>query len=212
LGAVRPGRVEVNRTIFVMAQDPDGAWGTVPRYRHCLPVGDEPLIARTCRLVGDCDVVAPRDMLASHALTGLSLPDPGLGLLNGVVQVMDLARSADEIVILLGDVLYSPRAIAWLVEDDAPVRFVGRFLPNAVSGKVKAEMYGFRASGPALADIYRVMKRVTRSDYHKGHGLWALWDNLVCPPTVDLNDYTDDVDSPEEFAIYWPRMLRAALG
>jgi hypothetical protein len=154
-------------------------------------------------------------MLAEQALKGLmglTLPDPGTGLLNGVVQVMDLARSADEIVILLGDVLYSPRAIEWLLEDDAPVRFVARFLPNAISGKVKPEMYGFRAAGPALADIYRVMKRVTRSDYHKRHGLWSLWDNLVCPPTVDLNDYTDDVDSVQECAIYWPRMVKAALG
>lgn len=213
----------MNRVIFVMAQGQGSRWHPqherrstglpLPIYKQCLPVSGEALIARTCRLVAaDCQVVAPVDLLAEHGLHGLTLADPGPGLLNGVIQVMDLNPMADEIVILLGDVLYSPRALEWLM-DDVPLRFLSRLLPSKVSGKAAPELFGFRATGKALADLYRAMKRITRRDYGGGAStrLWSLWDNLVNPPTIDLNDYTDDIDSPEEYMAFWPAMVSAAL-
>lgn len=210
----------MNRMIFVMAQGPGSRWHpqhertthtrlALPIYKQCLPVNGEPLIVRTCRMLkADCTVVAPPDLLAEHHLPGVTLPEPGT-LLEGIIQMMDFHPMAEEIIVLLGDVLYSPRALQWL-RDDVPLRFLSRLMPSRVSGKAAAELFGFRATGQALADLYRTMKRLTRRDMKGPKRLWTLWDNTVNPPTVDLNDYTDDIDSPEEYVAFWPAMLKAA--
>jgi hypothetical protein len=213
-------------SVFIMAQGQGNRWHKqndrhhldlpLPIYKQCLPVGPEPLIVRTQRLLVEGGIppavvrtVAPWELFADTGLTGISLPEPG-PLLEGIAQCLDATPWADEIVFLMGDVLFSKRTLAASLEGP-DLRFVGRLMPNRLTGKAAPELFSLRVAGREILAVRRIIRTLTRRGEIGPKKLWSLWDAIVNPATLDINDYTDDVDSPEEYLAFWPSMRYAAL-
>lgn len=216
--------------VFIMAQGQGNRWHRqhdryhldlpFPIYKQCLPVGAEPLIVRTQRLLVEAGIppavvrtVAPAELLLdigfAEGTSGITLPEPGT-LLDGLGQCLDGSPWADEIVFLMGDVLFSKRALAASLEGPS-LRFVGRLMPSRLTGKASPELFSLRIAGKDISRVRHHISVLTRRGQEGPKKLWSLWDAIVNPPTLDMNDYTDDVDSAEEYLAYFSAMRDSAL-
>lgn len=166
---------------------------------------------------------------------GITLENPGTDLLVGVLAVMELESHSALTVIAHGDVIYSPAAINKLTEaiEKNPVGCMARAYPSKVCTKVADEVFAIwfyaeeqswvaerlrymlysgptprenRPSSPwgfpsaVSTDLAR-----TKAAYATGLGLKAVEGDLLL-----VSDYTDDIDSPEEWLEFWDDLLAAA--
>jgi len=231
------------RSIFIMAQGAGSRWYAqherkktglaLPIYKQCLPIGGETLIARTIRLlakhVGERDhvyLVSTND-LRDEAGVGVWLTSGkakvlkqwtlrgGGPLLTGIADCMDQSPWSSEIVFLLGDVLFSRRALEVAIGayggSIRRMRFTARLEPSSVSGKAAPELFSLAVQGDGIDEVRKMIGILTKRGNQMPGKLWNLWDMAMTPPTWPINDYTDDVDSPEEYLAFWPAMRDAAL-
>lgn len=198
-----------------------------------IPIDGVTVIGRTIRMLielglvhSEILVVGPEALWAGSGVVGwqppkrtLDEPQPLLAGLLATKLLWDLHRT----LILLGDVVFSYKALRLLIESKEPIQFLGREGGNPVIDKAANELFGF-----VMAVDYRdcvashcwdMSKRGAHINYPPK--LWALY-RLICgfehdeykyedELLLDPEDYTDDVDSPQEYAHYWEYLKRAAL-
>ncbi len=147
--------------------------------------------------------------------------EPG-PFLDGMKTIFPLWE-ADRTIVLLGDVVFSYKALDLIMSTQQPVAFLGRPGPNPVIGKTAAELFGISVSREMYVTVYDHCVRMT------AHGapikyppkLWALY-RLICgfehdeykyedEILLDPQDYTDDLDSVEEYKEFWPGLCAEAL-
>jgi GTP:adenosylcobinamide-phosphate guanylyltransferase len=178
--------------------------------KHHLHVGGEPILGRVLRLAAEIsdDVVLVARCTPEYAAYGASIytdEHPAGNTLDRLWNTRQLwggevphYRSS---LVLLGDVVYSPAALRLAAEEPLPgqVAFVGRTKMNRCTGKVGAEIYALRM-GVSASLIVRHHLQYAYHRLTRGGKLWGL--------RVDLNgtsvwretdDYTDDVDTFEDF-------------
>lgn len=235
-------------TIFILAQGKGTRWSKedrlriaapdLPANKQLLPVGGEPLVRRSMRLLREegfsNTVVLVSEPELWHAAADygetLALPDPGLDILDALVQLIPKEKRA---VMLLGDVMFSRLALRRLA------KFMGltssgvlaRCEPSKITVKVADEVFGFWYDESFQPEA---LKRT--QDMRKGGRPgkpWAIpflampnFAQTVCfhaEPSPHLGsligaqgmanicDYTDDIDSPIEYRMFWAPMLACAL-
>lgn len=229
--------------VFIMANGDGDRWiqglakydpeGKLPKWKQAVTVGDEMIFHRTIRMLTEVGidpeeimVVGPRPMWkqpkAERQFKAVEPPGESGPLLEGVKTIFPLWES-DRTVVLLGDVVFSYRAINGILKTLNPIMFLGRPGPNPVTGKQAPELFGFSVAeewyGPVLKHCERMTARGAPIRYPPK--LWALY-RLVCgfehdeykyddDFLVDPLDYTDDLDSVEEYRDYWPALSQTAL-
>ena len=190
--------------------------------KHLLPVRKQPLLKRTIDLFaphGDVTVFA-WDWYTSYIDYPCSTIHPVKSLLNGILQTR--GSWEDKTVFLLGDVLFSKQAVSDIVKIDE-LKFFGRPGPNRVSGKAASELFGFtmmRGDWDQVIEYceFIIVKQKKLKCLPK---LWALY-RLCCgnechQDIIDLklleviDDYTDDIDSPQAYNQFWGSMIGAEL-
>ncbi len=147
--------------------------------------------------------------------------DP-VSLLGGIMTIMPLWET-DRTIVLLGDVVFSYKALDLILNTQQPVSFLGRPGSNPVIGKEAAELFGFSVSKEMYGIIKDHCSRMTVRGAVVNYPpkLWALY-RLVCgfghddcryEDKILLNpqDYTDDLDSVEEYQQFWLGMCAEAL-
>lgn len=215
--------------VILMAQGGQTRWrreeNLLQQSKHLLDVGGEPLLARTIRMLyelttQDVILIGPREYRGCGATT-ITLDDPG-PLLSGIIQAGDRFNEL-EMIFLLGDVLFSYAALRAVLSPRDGVMFFGRTEPSTVSAKTAHELFGFRYN---QWDWYTIRGYCSWMTYRGANiryppKLWALYrlysgfdhdEYEINPDTIcEINDYTDDCDSYDEYQVFWKPMLAAAL-
>jgi hypothetical protein len=216
---------------------PPGFEMNAPPYKHLLQIGDECLIARSARLFIESGfvtyVVAEPELLDLSGLSsiGITLLYTGTDVLDGIRSLLVQAQPSDDTVLAYGDVLFSRNAV-YLISDSLKRSYgvMARVDPSTACHKISDEVFAWwfaEARWPTILErITQMMARgrlrpskpwgapfvalpdieKTRRAYRTGHGLKTIRNDLVA-----INDYTDDIDSPEEWQQFWPDLLTKAL-
>ena len=193
--------------------------------KHLLPVRKQPLLKRTIDLFlpyGNVTVFA-WGWYTSHINYPCHPINPVKGLLDGILQTRD--SWGDKTVFLLGDVLFSRQAVSDIVKINE-LMFFGRPGPNRVSGKAAGELFGFtmmRENWDQVIEYceFMTVPSATQKKLKYPAKLWALY-RLCCGNEchqyiIDLklleiiDDYTDDMDSPQAYKQFWGSMIGAEL-
>jgi len=182
------------------------------KFKQLTPLGDETIITRTLRQIKSCpDVTVIADgYFAAYMPQDVKLVyfrTPG-SLLFGIWQTTKWMDFHSRNIILLGDVVYSNSLIEDILADKKEYRIYGRDTGNPVTGKKAKELFALEIAPYNYLslldrDIEICLKR------NKNARLWDLQNEVKSPLYVD--DYTDDLDSPEEYNQFWNKLKAAAL-
>lgn len=187
--------------IIVMAQGSQARMrrsiGGTPK--QFLEVAGEPIIKRTLRLVDGLRVAVVGRKEWATSLPGtdiVNLQCPGENVVQGIFQCGSLWE--DDALFLLGDVVYSRRLLGRILGERTPGVLVwGRVgRPNPVTGRAYDEMYALRLGVEGAIRFVRLA--YTCSNLHDVRKLIARQDEFR---PVDADDYTDDVDLPEDLPL-----------
>jgi hypothetical protein len=171
-------------------------------------------------------VVGPRELwkqrLAERVFKGVEPGGEPGPLLDGIKTIFPLWET-DRTTVLLGDVVFSYKALNLILDTQEPVAFIGRPGQNPVVGKTAAELFGFSVSREMYSSVYDHCVRMTARGAVINYPpkLWALY-RLMCgfehdeykyenKILIDPQDYTDDLDSVEEYQEFWLQLSQAAL-
>jgi len=203
--------------VFVMAQGDGSRWSEdtymeLPsEFKQLTPLGNETIITRTLRQLGDLDVtvIAPGEFAEYVLPFGVHLKYfrvPG-SLLSGIKQAIKWMDLYDRNVVLLGDVVYSNSLISDILTMKEQYRIYGREDGNPVTGKKAKELFALVITHDLIPlleyDIDICLER------NKHARLWDLQGEIESLLYID--DYTDDLDSPEEYIQFWNKLEFAAL-
>jgi len=212
--------------------DPTGIYAELKRtvpYKHWLPVGDKTMIGRTVELLNryiyDPDIYVVAEPSYADKCPGAEIyTQETVGdLVDAIYQTRHLWHDRGTIY-LHGDVLFSRLAIDLLVNPHSTKVLLARIEPNKLTGKQADEIFGFYIGPKSYSEVW---KRVLR--YHQGSNastpkpwvfLHLLWDiqsfgvkeglKQVKDLITSINDYTDDIDSPQGFDQFWGPMKASA--
>ena len=196
--------------IIIMAQGQGSRWGS-GHFKHKISVphpayGDRH-IGITGRQIFQCNkawlvplVVGWSELLVT--LEGdfdfLCLNDPGETLFEGIRQTY---RYWDDVTtILLGDVIFSEDVFNDVLMRPNGIRLIGRSGQNLVTGKKASEIFALSFSSDKNQDI---------SGFSGGR-LWDLEASSLRHDFVNIQDWTDDLDSPEEYDQFYEKLVEAA--
>lgn len=181
--------------------------------KQMLSVGSETIIGRTVRMLrelGDCRIglCAPAgpgelaELVADLRLELRNGPDASTATLVANMHAAAYKTKRPQLF-LLADVVWSRRALATVVNDHFPPPVVyGRQNQNQHTGKPYGELFGVRATAAGLAD--RVGATMLWELVQGG-----LWGAVPLRQFGD-DDWTDDVDTPEDLERTLPRLAELA--
>lgn len=209
--------------VIIAAAGSQHKWGGhlgVPS--HLAPVMNEdgtasPLLHRTTRqaleLTDDVHLTAPPND-PRYRVDGVTIHEQSPGFGNEYEASRHLWSDTTRTVLLLGDVFFSTYAMATL--RDAPAddyRVFGRYGPSEVTGTPWGEIFAASWGPRNRAFLGRHLLLVSRSfqtGKSRRRGGWELLrsvqgtslnDHRVLSPWfVEINDETDDIDFPADYA------------
>ena len=200
---------------LIMCQGQSSRWtGSEPK--HLAMIAGEPVIARTMRqltVTGRENIIIVGDKLHFEQFGKVhEQTDPQPEICNGIKDTYPLWEGHDRTVILCGDVVYSDACIRAIYEDKTQLRIFGRIGENPVTGKVYDERFAVAFDEnyglPVLWAIDAVLLRPECIASLKA--LYYTMLGVPCTPQGDkvffeskllhvIDDYTDDLDSLEEW-------------
>jgi len=219
-----------NKQIFIMAQGKGSRWtyddrtGYLPPATHkqLVMIGDEPIIVRTLRQLHErlgfgkenIIVVADGDYFFQHIQNHAGLMtyrEPVGTILNGIWMSKDFWLASNRIIFLLGDVVFSNEAIDKILSNNSEVAtFYGRKGMNVVTGKSAKEIFALEIPTDLYVKDFIISELYSYWNKGLGTKLWDLY-NYVDMDFVKINDYTDDIDSPQEYQQFHETLERLAI-
>jgi len=217
----------VNRQIFIMAQgagsrweiDKHNNWYPPADYKQLVPIGDETIITRTIRqftpnemaVIAHGDVFYPVILNKAYIMTFQG--DVGT-IIRGLWMTNEFWREDQQIVFLLGDVVFSNDLVEQILSKEhyTTATIFGRTGSNPVTRKRAKEIFALVI--PSGAESHNFWRQEFRSFWvnHFGEKLWDFYSiNYPELDFVEINDYSDDVDSPQEYQQFYPRLQEATV-
>ena len=199
--------------VLIMADGLGIRWmHTKVQYKQLLDINGIPIIVRTINQIknytDNITVFAPEDF-TEHLPTGTSLTSLGYRkyqprkLLDGILRAKDFW--GDETIILLGDVIFSNKAINYLFSIDLPCWILGRAFSNKITGKRAGELFAISFKNH---DVEENIESILLDKYNPGK-LWSYY-HAYKPSLVETTDYTDDIDSPQAYEQFYECLCEAA--
>jgi hypothetical protein len=189
--------------IIIMAQGHGHRWNRGGR-KHLIQVPHSAYRDRTTsiinRLVFQCNSVSEIPLVVGWGdlLSGIEancdffrLSDPGKCLFDGIRRVSRFFE--DPTIILLGDVIFSNSSFSKATTSRG---LLGRVGANKITGKQAGEMFALSFSPPFS---------------FTGKRLWDIYENSQYGTFHGVDDWTDDIDSPQEFDKFYKKLVKAAL-
>jgi choline kinase len=178
--------------------------------KHLIQVEGEQILRRTVRLVRqytpDVHVIRPKGD-ARYEMAGAQAHDEFLKHPMETVKHMfwpsrHVWAPNERTILLLGDVWFSEDAIRTIMQERREWCVFGRAGASTVTGCEYGEIWAFAfdCTFQDRLDLGIVSIAKTRSWY--GGGVltgWEVHDALGARPFVEIDDYTEDFDSPEDF-------------
>ncbi len=217
--------------IYILAQGQGSRWrydshrvreiDLPSEYKQLLPIGKgEVLIQRTIRQIGesidelDVTLIAPGDFLLypyPEWMKFQSFREPTGCILEGICRTKN-EWAGERVLFLLGDVIYSNRMMKEIINNRDTVSFFGRKGKNVFTDKEASEIFAFGFNDTQIMQdvLWQEMRHLWfRREIDAK--LWTLLSYLKLSIVEVENDYTDDVDSPEEYEQFYEKLKELAL-
>ena len=206
-----------NPRILIMAQGEGKRWHG-GQHKCLAEIAGEPLVTRLiCQLRvldhPNITVIAEEDEFASHVDVPIfEVPTPSPEVCHGIRDTAHLWEGAERIVILLGDTVYSWKALATILDDTAPLRVFGRLKPNPCTLKAHSERYALAFDVEMGVAVLALCERAIAQEGYPP-ALKAFYYALIGAPLDPyggeiyydnrylcvIDDYTDDIDDLSEY-------------
>jgi hypothetical protein len=191
--------------IFIMAQGKGSRWDhnipNVANYKQLLQINDkETIIQRTIRQFARYNptVVANEDF-APFVPILQSLHEPTGTINEGILSLNKHWNNVGYTTILLGDVVFSNDAVNTIINCNYDFTIFCRLGANTLTGKSAREIFGLKFNHLKISWMIRLLMTLKDEQAPK---LWNMYEKLVglLPSPIEIiDDYTDDVDSIEEY-------------
>lgn len=188
----------------------------LPSFKQLLWIsGTQTIFSRTCRQLLNAGVDQVSAVAHWHSewiracvdgrIPFLSQDDPGGSVVGAIRHYQNLWGSS--ILIILGDVVFSNQAVAMMVGwNPSQSMFFGRSaFPNPVTGKSHSEIYALRI---VKDDHILFLNAMADSNWCR-HQDTKLHDLRGAFQFVEITDYTDDIDTEEDYVKRLPLLVRA---
>lgn len=198
-------------------------WIPASMHKQMIKIGDEPIILRMIRMVrelGEFEILSvAHDDLANNIrpLTKIYTQGYICSLVEGIMNTRPYWSVDGRTILLLGDVIFSYPALQAILDYQGSVGFLGRRGPNQITGKAASELFALSIEHDLYETIFdscAILKKSEREE-KRGMRLWDLLDHLNRNHDCELltlpGDYTDDMDSPEEYLEFFLKLDIAAL-
>jgi hypothetical protein len=204
--------------IFIMAQGNGDRWSRSDRndwippveYKQLLPVGDETIIGRTYRMASEYSdnviSICEGEFLKEFpkGTTIASLREPTGTLLHGIWETRPMWYVEDRNIFLLGDVVYSEDTLNRILSDTDLFTIYGRLGENKYTGKEAGELFSLSFFGNQwkhrmLLDLRNISGK-----------LWNLYEVMGDEFFRPVDDYTDDINSPEGYQKWYKTLKHCA--
>lgn len=195
--------------IIIMAQGQGSRWGS-GHFKHLIPVPHPAYKDQNISIIGrqifQCNnigytplVVGWPEILAQvkGEYDFLHLNNPGKTLFDGIRQTKEFWKAKN--VILLGDVVFSASVFDATISSSDEMWIVGRAGANPVTGKNASELFSLGFFWSRQNDVLGPWGR-----------LWDLEKSFTSYKFVQVDDWTDDLDSPEEYDQFYKKLVEAA--
>jgi len=206
---------------------PDVRWSHVDipaEVKQLIPLGNETILTRTLRQVSR-HVPQKNVHVVMNLQYALNLPpdtvmlpldEPTGFLLRGIWIANNRSGEADRTVVLLGDVVYSNNAIQTIFEDVWGTPLFGRQESNYITGKKASELFALAFSLERSDYIIGIILSILKDRGRKTARLWDIFDWIdqnsgETSFAHDISDYTDDVDSIQEYVLFFDKLEKAVL-
>lgn len=212
-------------------------WGGVrgisdpPEFKQMMLVGEEPNILRTTRLLreaGESNIIiwttaSLKVTLADAKEYIHSVDDEGeRPLLSRVIESkLYWWPSQTRVNFLHGDVIFSRDTISKILDYEGNFGSFGRFGPNHFTGKRAPELFAVVAREIATyTSLLDACESLSRNDGLTSAIINKLWDLRAEMrdrgfsfegADNEIFDWTDDVDSGEEYINFYPKLVNYAL-
>lgn len=210
--------------IVIMAHGDQTRLRGLDRPKQLLELGNgETIVARTMRQaqrtwpLDDVRIVAPAtDQWRYAAGSALySLNYPGRSLLENITEIMLHVFPYDDLVFLLGDVVFSNEAMVTMSYKSSSdsLHFFGRRGGNAVTTKEYGEMFGVSVpTGSARLLFWKHLRRVQDNPALRQNLTEVLnsLEDVGSSLLVPIVDFTDDIDNEHDLKWVLPA-LQAAI-
>lgn len=217
--------------VYILAQGEQRRWSRngkglqekLPPFKHLLPVGKygTPIISRTfimlrCHMYSDYLWAIARTEAVSAVIPNIPLNEPTGPILQSVAML--LAGEFDRWIFLLGDVVYSHQLLDAILDCKQEVKFFGRVGGNRFTGKEASELFGLVVDSTAVENVRKhCLWLLRRGGTVHNPKLWHLYRQIAGLDVKDwesfepeilhrVDDYTDDIDGPEEYKKFWNKL------
>lgn len=194
----------------------------MPLFKQLLPISDsETIFSRTCRQLFAAGVDQVSAVAHWHSewiracvdgrIPFLFQDDPGGSVVGAIHHYRNLWGGS--VLIVLGDVVFSNRAVWKMVVFEQRTSFFGREVgANPVTGKVNSEIFALRIAQKDHTLFLEAMSEPTwrRHPDTKLHDLRLKLLGVV--PFFEISDYTDDIDTEEDYVKRLPLLKQAVEG
>jgi len=205
--------------ILVMCQGKNSRWADDLRndyhapcdYKQLVPVNGVPLICRTLeqvRGVSNVVIIGHGNIYRDYHNQVHTLRDPSGDLIEGILRTTNHWENETDVLYLLGDVLYSNYAILTILSllyITSPLTLYGRLSGNYYTGKTAKEIFALHVNPSDSA--YDLLRSVSKDKDGKAK-LWDVYSRTG--RIVPIADYTDDIDSPQEYKLFFKELERRA--
>ena len=206
----------MNTRIFIMAQGRGSRWSRDSRtiienpceYKQVLSITKtENLISRTIRQLGHDPLIKVicAGEFSSYLPKGTeieSFREPIQPILHGIWNTKREWGFYDRILIILGDVAFSNFAMGIILRNSANLTIFGRMRGNKTTGKEAREIFALSIRPDKYVEVIDNLNTLWKLGKEK---LWDYYETYR-PNFVEIDDYTDDIDSLEAYIQFWPVM------
>lgn len=218
---------------IIFSQGSGSRWGetTVIKlpciYKQLIPLGKETITSRVIRQlkeagIDDVWLISTPDLFQGDGVKSYALRDHDVGsIIQGFIKVRHLWKDFDDVLFILGDVIFSNQDFNKLLST-VETHLFGRFGGNPITGKAAKEIFAFRLVGSPehRSWIYgNLVLLVNQTTFPGKLKLWDWYNTLKgfgnFPEKINFmavgESYTDDIDSLQEFKQFYPTLLKEVL-
>lgn len=212
------------RWMATRATTQGGVLGVSPEFKQMLDIGGEPNILRTTRILreaGEFRIIILANPMLKTALKDfpemvIAFHDSERPLLSRIVDSVNCWFPSSRVNFLHGDVVFSRDTIKKIIDCKTSFSSFGRFGPNQFTGKTTPELFAITASEVSYGYLFSLCGSLSEPEKASSK-FWELR-NLMgalgySPNDADqkIFDWTDDIDSAEEYIEFYPKLVELAL-
>lgn len=185
--------------------------------KHLVTIEGETLLNRIYKQFRDFSddiVIISKDQRYAVGDAKLEPPLSGDWLDFGKIYSSSHLWSDDRTIIVFGDVYFTDKAVQKIVSNQDDYKFFMRKGPSKYTGKGHKEIFAFAFSGGMNEKIKSYIEQLVEIK-QGGAGAWRLYlhmhgikhvrDYFKTDGYIEINDWTDDFDYPEDI-LKWEKM------